>query len=118
MKVFFSNLLIADGNLRTDGLVLRLRRDEPVLIFVTMGIILSDAAALKDMWGVKGQAGLSRAAFVSTFAGLMMARIRCLGTMARIGSSTSAAATRRTSCSNPLVIGMCKLTRCKRWSLA
>ena len=62
-KVFFNTLLIAEGNLRTDGLVLRLRRDEPVLIFVTMGNILSDAAALKDMWCVKGAGGLIPCSF-------------------------------------------------------
>ena len=69
MKVFFSNLLIADGNLRTDGLVLRLLRDEPVLIFVTMGNILSDAAALKDLWCVKGAGGLIPCSFCVNICG-------------------------------------------------
>ena len=68
-KVFFNTLLIADGNLRTDGLVLRLRHDEPVLIFVTMGNILSDAAALKDMWGVKGAGGLIPCSFCVNICG-------------------------------------------------
>ena len=51
-------LFVGDSNLRESGVLLLVEGEEPIRIWAKLGVMVQDGAAHKEVWQIKGDAGL------------------------------------------------------------